>query len=54
MNPVLIDFRTHDKPTSQPPVEGLDFDLSGFHDVADYIREALPKRPKPAEEAPDA
>lgn len=53
MNPT-IDFRAHDQREqgAQAPVDGLDFDLSGFRAVADYIRQELPKREEqPAQEA---
>ena len=53
MNPA-IDFRAHDQREqgAQVSVDGLDFDLTGFHAVADYIRQELPKREEqPGQEA---
>lgn len=49
MNPT-IDFRAHDQREQghEAAVEGLDFDLTGFHAVTDYIRQELPKRPDQA------
>ena len=51
-----IDFRAFDaqQQDKQPPTDGLDFDLTGFHAVADYIRQGLPNAKQTEPEKSDA
>ena len=56
MNRTILDFRAFDaqQQSQKPPADALDFDLTGFHAVADYIRQGLPNAKQPEPEKSDA